>query len=264
MQGCSWWVQGGNARESTVATMQEEVEAHALYEKTAALARAAGSRRMPKLRPFPSSRALASQPSIPLHKLVEKHLSSAASIAEQITTSPDDQPNADLAAMHLQAKDMARTPSKHTMHTPHNSSEQRLQLDSSHQQILKQQPPLLGREAQLLLGPYKPPPANTCSEPLSESVKQTKPKDTDIGKAVMCEEKYHRAGREVLGQHTDAAAAALAAQERAKQRMKAEKLRLGYNPLKHKAEPHEHAVGLSASLGTCTATPYCFKYASAI
>ncbi|KAL0055011.1 hypothetical protein WJX82_005741 [Trebouxia sp. C0006] len=70
-------MKGGNARETTVAKMVEEVEAHALYERTSALMRAAGSRRIPKLRSSPSSPtgwALSTQQSVQAmqsHKLTE-------------------------------------------------------------------------------------------------------------------------------------------------------------------------------------------------
>ena len=255
-------VQGGNVRESTVAKMREEVEANALYEKAAALARASGSHRM--LKSCPSSRSLATQKSMSLHQLVEKHFTNAASLSEQLTAPAEntDQPHGDLAAMHLQDKDMARSPSKHTMHTCRLSTEQ--PLERPDQQAW--QPDMMGREAQMLLGPYKPPAANTCCDPPIETTKQ--PKVADVGEAVLVEEKYHRAGREVLGQHVDAAAAALAAKERAKHRMKVEKLHLGYTPLKHEAGSLQHAaesdVSSCSQLGYCTAAPHRFQYASAI
>lgn len=237
--------------------MREEVEAHALYEKSAAL-----SRTLSKLRASPSA---ATQKSMSLHQLVEKHLSNAASLSEQLTAPAEntDQPLGDLAAMNLQAKDLARTLSKHTMHTFDTGTEHLLLLDRLHQQ---EQPPLvMGREAQLLLGPCRPSAANTCCEALSESVERAKPKVADPGEAVTLEEKYHRAGREVLGQHVDVAAAALTAQEHAKHRMKAEKLRRGYTPLQHQAAAAvDSNVSSFDQLGSCIAAPCRFQYASAV
>ena len=84
-------LQGGNARETTVAKMVEEVEAHALYERTSALVRATGSRRIPKLRPSPSSPTgwvLSTQQSVqamPSHKLT-KNASSVDSTCSSISS----------------------------------------------------------------------------------------------------------------------------------------------------------------------------------
>lgn len=240
--------------------MREEVEANALYEKSAALPRT-----LPKPRASPSIRALATQKSVSLHQLVEKHLSNAASLSEQLKAPAEDtdQSHGGLAAMNLQANDMARTLSHHTMHTFDTGTIKPLLLERLPQQ---EQPPLvMGREAQLLLGPYRPPAANTCCAALSESVDRAKPKVAEPGEAVTFEEKYHRAGREVLGQHVDAAAAALAAQERAKHRLKAEKLRRGYTPLQHQsATVVDSDVSSFSQLGCCTAALCRFQYASAV
>ena len=271
-------MQGGSAREATVAKMCEEVEAHALYEKSAALARASGSCRLPKLRPSPgcpTGRTLASQQSIPLHQLMAKQLSSAAASAEELAVPPQNNilPGAgtgNLAAMPPQVKDMARIPNKHESQVRTEQQVQHWRQQQQQQQQHEQQHPvMLGREAQLLLAPYKPPPGDNTMESRSEIVKHkhAKPAAADPGVAVVFKEKYHRAGREVLGQHVDAAAAALTAKERTKHRAEIQKDRLGYTPLKLEAASQEHAIALlrdSSLLGVHTAAPCGFKYASAI
>ena len=272
--------------------MCEEVEAHALYEKSAALARAPGSRRLPKLRAPPSSltgRALATQQSLSLHQLMAKQLSNAARSAEEplVPAQNDNLPPSgqrDVAAAHLQLQDVARISNRHLMHTPqvgigqqhqHHCQQQQQkqqqkqqQQQQEQQQQQQQQPVSIGREAQLLLAPYKAPPGNKSLDPPKEGVKHmhAKPAAADLGVAVVFEEKYHRAGREVLGQHVNTAAAALAAQERAKHHATADRKRMGYTSLRHEAEPLEYAIAVSRSkpLGTHMAASHCFQYASAI
>ena len=262
-------MQGGNTRESTVAKMREEVEAHAQYERAAALARSSGSRRLPKLRPSlssPTGWALAIQQSIPLHQLMEKHSSNAASTAQQLIVPAQNTEqlhavHGAVAAMHVQDKDLAKTPSRQAQHISQTGIQQQRMQQPQQQQSL-----VMGREAQLLLGPLKPPPANQSHEPPSDIVNHTKLKAADLGEAVVFEEKYHRAGREVLGQHVDTAAAVLAATEHAKRHVKAEKLRLGYTPLKHKAALLDTAASSSSHSPPSThkVARNFFNYASAI
>ena len=253
--------------------MCEEVEAHALYEKSTALARASGSRRLPKVRLSASSStgwALATQQSIPLHQLMLQQRSNAASSAEELAVPPQNDKllsaqSGNVAAVHREVKDMARIPNKHLMHTPQVYTELQMQHEQQQQQ---QHPSLLGREAQLLSAPYKPPPADNAVESPSERVKRkhAKPAAAELGVAVVFEEKYHRAGREVLGQRADAAAAALAVHEHTKRRAETQKKQLGYTPLKLEAAPREHAITLSreSPLGAQMAAPRGFQYAFAI
>ena len=259
--------------------MCEEVEANALYEKSAALARASGSRRLPKLRAShssPAGWALATQQSVPLHQLMAQQPSNAADSAEQPAvrlqhTNLTHTGQGDIAAKNVQVKDKAAIPGTHLMHTPQTGVQQQVQHHHHQQQQQQrqqqQQPRAIGREAQLLVAPYNPPPANRIPDPLS--VKHTLlavPAAADLGVAVVYEEKSHRAGREVLGQRVDAAVIALAAQERAKHDAKAEKKRLGYTPLKHEAAPFERttAVLRDSPLSPQAGAPHCYHYASAV
>ena len=252
-----WQLQGGNARESTVAKMCAEVKAHALYEKSAALARATGSRRIPKLRPSPSSPtgwAIATQQSSSLHALISA--SSLAIGAEEVTSMPS-QSQETLFAEHakpaaLQPETDFRRPGiKHIRHiSPADTTQQ------------QQQTPSMGREAQLLFGLYNQPgSASNSDQQHAIPVKNAKAKVAEV-EAVIFEEKYHRAGREVLGQRMDLAAAALAAQERSKAQKKAVRKQLGYAPLQHRDGTFED--GPKSEAGRTSSAPQHFGYASAV
>jgi len=226
-------LQGGNAREATVAKMCEEVEAHAIYERTAALARATGSCRLPKLRPSPSSPtgwALTTQQSMqamPLHALT-KQTSTAARVGSPVsrTTSGNKQypssqsrhPTDDCAALQSVAQ-LAR------------QAQGRL----SHAAGVQLYPSGVSREAQLLEVSYSlPKPASTSAQDTVKPKPQAaKESIADLGGAIVFEEKYHRAGREVTGQRVDHEAIRLAAAEHAKQTQKARQQQLGFKPLRH-------------------------------
>lgn len=121
---------------------------------------------------------------------------------------------------------------------------------------------MLGREVQLLFGAYNQPgSASNSHQQHAAPVQNAKAKVANV-EAVVFEEKYHRAGREVLGQRSDVAAAALAAQERAEARQKAVRKQLGYTPLHHRDGTAED--GLKFKAGKTTNAPQCFKYASAV
>ena len=216
--------------------MIEDDVAHALYEKTAALARATSSRRLPKLRTLPSSPttwALAAQQSIPLHKLTS-HVSLAAGAAKsgnhsslqavQPTESCPHLSCANVIQPSMQpAKFSLGTESKARGHAP------------------------LGREAQLLNAPYRQTSNNNMvqlSQP-GQTVDPAKKSNAELGEAVAFEERYHRAGREVLGQRVDVNAVKAAAKEHKRRQAKARTKRLGFKHIEH-SHDIRHATSLSA------------------
>ena len=256
--------QGGNAREATVAKMREEVEAHALYEKSAALARASGIRRIPKLRPSPSSPsgwALAAQSSLTPNTLINA-VSNAVTTTG--TASMPAQPQnssgaADAGSATLHAEnDMDVSMREQTL----LATRVGMMQEQQQQQQQQQQSCSLGREAQLLFGLHSQP---TNAVPSHQQhigpVLEAKTATPDLGEAVVIEERYHRAGREVLGQHLDPVADAIAAEDRAKSRQKAVSKQLGYASLKHV----NAARNFKCSLCQLTRfAPQRFTYASAI
>ncbi|DBA86770.1 hypothetical protein WJX77_009529 [Trebouxia sp. C0004] len=232
-------MKGGNAREATVAKMVEEVEAHALYERTSALVRATGSRRIPKLRPSPGSPtgwALFTQQSVqamPSCKLTEEasSLDSTCSSTSSVLLNNgkyyDSQPQ-----LWKDGADLA--------HVARQVQIGRSHADEAHT------PLVLGREADML---------NACTSQagdssdrqisLGKSAVANAEDAAEAGEAIMLEEKYHRAGREVMGQRVDREALASAAAERAKLRHKSQQQHLGYKPLQHNSiciEDHRRLV----------------------
>ncbi len=222
-----------------MAKMVEEVEAHALYERTAALARATGSRRIPKLRPSPSSPtgwALSTKQSVqamPAHKLT-KNASSAGSTYSSIAS----------VLLNSEKHDDSQTQLWKDDHDLSHVARQ-VHMGCSHADEAHT-PMVLGREADML---------NACaSQAINSSDRQITQgmpaaakaeSAADLGKAIMLEEKYHRTGREVLGQRVDQEALASAAAERAKQQHKSQQQHLGYKPLRHNGvctEDHRRLV----------------------
>ncbi len=220
-------LQGGNARETTVAKMVEEVEAHALYERTSALVRATGSRRIPKLRSSPSSPtgwALSTQQSVqamPLHKLTE-------------VTSSLDSTCSSLSSMLLNSEkhhDSHIQPGKDDAGLSHVARQ--VHMGGSHADDAHT-PVVLGREADMLNACASQAVDSSGSQiSLGKSAASKADCAADVGEAIMLEERYHRAGREVMGQRVDQEALASAAAERAKQQHKSQQQHLGYKPLRH-------------------------------
>lgn len=226
-------LQGGHAREATVAKMCEEVEAHAQYERTVALMQATGSRRMPKLRPSPSSPAgwaLAAQQSVQpatLHKLMKK-TSTAASLPKGADTNADSNQQhhrSQLQSAHLLDNRAALERVSHAARLGWGGITQSAQVQTSDG---------VGREAQLLNAPYAELRSSTpCQQDVAvEEACPAKEDATDFGEAILVEEKYHRAGREVWGQRVDFGALDAAAAEHAKHDRKAQQQRLGFKPLR--------------------------------
>lgn len=263
-------LQGGNARETTVAKMVEEVEAHALFERTAAaLARATGSRRIPKLRPSPSSPtgwALATQQSIqtmPLHKLMHKTSIAADVVRDHgsINLGSENQPCSRLQHQHGDFAPLGGLfPAQRQVHTGHVNADN------------LQETPVLSREAQLLSACYHHihdiAPASSDRQVLLQSMPDAAKAGStaDLGEAIIVEEKYHRAGRDVMGQRVDHAAAALAVAEHAQRQRKIQQQQLGYKPLRHSIKALDSH---SALMNKCLAdTDECHaprvRYSSAI
>jgi hypothetical protein len=220
--------------------MVEEVEAHALYERTSALMRAAGSRRIPKLRSSPSSPtgwALSTQQSVQAmqsHKLTEdassldstcSSVSSALLNSEKQYDSQKDNDGLSHVARQVH------------MGCPDADAEA--------------QTPMVGREADML---------NACAcqavdsldrqTSLGKSAAAKAENAAEFGEAILLEERYHRAGREVMGQHVDQEALASAAAERAKQKYKSQQQHLGYKPLRHNSVSTKDHRGLVDKLLT--------------
>lgn len=214
-----------------MAKMVGDVEAHALYERNAALVRATGSRRLPKLRASPSSPAgwaLATQQSMPLHQLMSSH-STAAVAAE--TTSVQYSSNAEA----VKAKRNV-TNSANVQKNASTASETAKQL--------KLTP--LGREAQMLNAAYQPALCDVGTQAAQPNM-TAKKGAVSLDEAVVFEERYHRAGREVLGQRIDALAVRAAAREHSRQQAKAKMQLLGFKPLK---TPVENQLATTVAGGT--------------
>lgn len=222
-KGIDVLLQGGNSRETTVAKMVEEVEAHALYERTSALMRTTGSRRIPKLRSSPSSPAglgLSTQQSVratPSHKLTEVASSLDSTCSSVSSALLNSKKQYDSRKVNDGVSHVARQ-----VHTGCSDADAEAQT------------PMVGREADML---------NACAcQAVDSSDRQfslgisaaAKAENAaEFGEAIMLEERYHRAGREVMGQHVDQEALASAAAERAKQKHKSQRQHLGYKPLRH-------------------------------
>ncbi len=226
-KGIDLLLQGGNARETTVAKMVEEVEAHALYERTSALVRASGSRRIAKLRSSPSSPtgwALSTQQSVQAmssHKLTEdaSSVDSTCSSISSMLMSSEKQYD---SQKQLWKADDGLSDEARQVHLG------RSHADEAHT------PVVLGREADML---------NACASQavdisdsqisIGKSAAAKAENAAEVGEAIMLEERYHRAGREVMGQRVDQEALASAAAERAKRQHKSQQQHLGYKPLRH-------------------------------
>ena len=243
-KGIGLLLQGGNARETTVAKMVEEVEAHALYERTSALMRATGSRRNPKLRSSPSSPtgwALSTQQSVqamPSHKLTDDASrldSTCSSVSSALLTSEkryDSQ-------IQLWKDDDGLSHVARQVHMGCPDADAEAQT------------PMIGREADMLN-------ACTCQAvdssdrqiSLGNSAAAKAENAAEFGEAIMLEERYHRAGREVMGQRVDQEALASAAAERAKRKYKSQQQHLGYKPLRHNSVSTKDHSGLVDKLLT--------------
>ena len=200
--------------------MVEEVEAHALYERTSALMRAAGSRRIPKLRSSPSNPtgwALSTQQSVQAmqsHKLTEDASSSDSTCSSVSSALLNSEKQCNSQKDNDGLSHVAR---QVHMGCPDADAEA--------------QTPMVGREADML---------NACAcqavdsldrqTSLGKSAAAKAENAAEFGEAILLEERYHRAGREVMGQHVDQEALASAAAERAKQKYKSQYTRhLVYN-----------------------------------
>lgn len=219
-------MKGGNARETTVAKMVEEVEAHALYERTSALMRATGSRRIPKLRSSPSSPAgwaLSTQQSVQAmqsHKLTEEasSLDRCSSFCNMLSNSKK----------HHDSQTQLWKDGPGLGHVARQAH-----MGGSHANDALI-PVVLGREADML---------NACASQavdssdspsnLGMSAAAKAENAAEVGEASILEERFHRAGREVMGQRVDQEALASAAAERAKRKHKSQQQHLGYKPLRH-------------------------------
>ncbi|DBA84227.1 TPA: hypothetical protein ACH3X2_006292 [Trebouxia sp. C0005] len=237
-------MKGGNARETTVAKMVEEVEAHALFERTSALVRATGSRRIPKLRPSPCSPsgwALATQQSVqamPLNKLTEE-VSTLDSTCSSVSSVLMNSENHHDSQIQLCKDDAGMSPVTRQMHM------RRPCRPEAHT------PVVLGREADLLNACASQAVDNSDSQiNLDKSAAAKAENAAEVGEAIMLEEKYHRAGREVMGQRVDQEALASAAAERAKRNHKSQQQHLGYKPLRHNSVRTKDHRGLVDKLLT--------------
>jgi len=216
-----------------VAKMVEEVEAHALYERTSALVRATGSRRIPKLRPSPSSPTgwvLSTQQSVqamPSHKLT-KNASSVDSTCSSISSMLLN------SEKHYDSQTQLWKDDHGLRKDDHGLSHVARQVRMGRPHANEVHTVVLGREADML---------NACaSQAVDSSDKQISlgksaaakaENAADVCEAIMLEERYHRAGREVMGQRVDQEALASAAAERAKRHHKSQQQHLGYKPLRH-------------------------------
>lgn len=232
--------------------MKEEVESNALYELSATLARSTGSHKLPKLKPLLSSLSGLSLPRQQTMQLLQT-LSLAPS-----TLQPHD---AQLGLMVPNVGSRASLSPQPTLHATAAAAMQ-MNVSYSHQGLYRtslsdgrqQQATgatyqdchhgnsspaftdVLSREAMLLFGHSKYPA--TPEEAQRETVMHTQPKPAEdkalaqLMEAVLYEEKYHRAGREVLGQRIDTKATEVQQAERAKQRRKHQIQKLGYVPLR--------------------------------
>lgn len=262
-------LQGGNARELTVNKMREEIESHALYELNATLTRSTGSRRLPKLKPLlsnPSGFALSRQQTSPQAAL--QLLQSLSNRADVPAVQHDNVTPAKVlpklaAAVNKCGNAASQLPRK-ISYGPDTSSSteaarlawQMTQYGSGNQELCDSSvTSVLSREAMLLLGPDKYPLA---AQPCQQSARNIGkvPAQTAEGKAVAqileaitYEERYHRAGRDVLGQHVDAKALALARADHLKRHRKYQVQQLGYQPLRLQPETSlKRALAVNASL----------------
>ncbi len=219
--------------------MVEEVEAHALYERTTALMRATGSRRIPKLRSSSSSPtgwALSTQQSVqalPSHKLTDdaSNLDSTCSSISSVLSN---------SAKHYDSQIQLGKDDASLSHVA-----RQVHMGGSHT------PVVLGREADML---------NACASQavnssdsqinLGKSAAAKAKNAAEFGEAIMLEERYHRAGREVMGQRVDQEALASAAAEHAKQKHKSHQQHLGYKPLRRNSISTKDHRGLVDKLLT--------------
>ena len=226
------------------------MEAHALYEKTAALARATSSRRLLKLRPSPSSPsgwALATQQSIPLHKLMSQvSLAANSAKVEEHSSCQAVQPT-------QRHSSSSRARFVQPLTEPTDVSPEIASKAQGHAS--------LGREAQLLNAPFKQTSINgmvqrSQPEKLADAAKTS---SAGLDEAVVFEEKYHRAGRDVLGQRIDANAIKAAANIHKRQQLKAQTKRLGFKRIHH-----NHDVSKDAASSSPVHVSQRYQYASAI
>ena len=216
--------------------MREEIESHALYELNATLARSTGSRRLPKLKPLlsnPSGFALSQQQSSPqaaLHLLQSLSSNAAIPSVQKTDVLPRiscASKSASDAASQLQRK-VSYTPE--TVCSPNAATlQQPAQITSA---PVGQQTDMLSREAMLLFGPCTHAAQTSQQTTLGAAQQAEKKAVAQLLEAITYEEKYHRAGREVLGQHIDFKAVALARKERLKRQRKQQMEQLGYRPLR--------------------------------
>ena len=266
-------LQGGNARELTVNKMREEVESHALYELNATLARSTGSRRLPKLKPLlsnPSGFALSRQQTSPQAALqLLQSLSSGADLpaVQHNNVTPTKVLPGLAAAVNKCGNAASQLPRKVSYGPNVNSStandsawpaQQMTQHGIGVQELWDSSiTGVLSREGMLLLGPDKYPRAAQPCQQSAQDIGQV-PAQTAEGKAVAqileaitYEERYHRAGRDVLGQHVDAKALALARADRLKRHRKYQVQQLGYQPLCLQPEtPVKRALAANATLAS--------------
>ena len=243
-KGIDLLLQGGNAREITVAKMVEEVEAHALYERTSALMRATGSRRIPKLRSSPSSPAgwaLSTQQSVQAmqsHKLTEEASSldsTCSSFCNMLSNSKK----------HHDSQTQLWKDGPGLSHVARQAHMGASHANDAHT------PVVLGREADML---------NACASQavdssdspsnLGMSAAAKAENAAEVGEASILEERFHRAGREVMGQRVDQEALASAAAERAKRKHRSQQQHLGYKPLRHNNVHTKDHEGLLDKLRT--------------
>ena len=227
--------------------MQEEVESHALYELSATLARSTGSRKLPKLKPLLSNASGLALPRQQTMQLLQT-LSGAAPALQKEQAPPypalpvlrsmsilDAQPN-----LGSNAAKPATCMQKTVSYESNTSKNADFLPGKNHAHVKEQyvsssleSAEVLSREAMLLFGSSRYPPVSEHRQPALHD--QPKPaKDKALSKlmeAVLYEEKYHRAGREVLGQRIDVKAEALQQAEHSKQRRRKQIQKLGYVPL---------------------------------
>ena len=216
--------------------MCEEVESHALYELNATLARSTGSRRLPKLKPLlsnPSGFALSRQQTSPQAALqLLQSLSSTAVV--QSVQKADALPRISCACKS--ASDAVPQLHRKVTYIPETvcSSDASMPQRQVQMASVGQQTDVLSREAMLLFDPCKHAAAQSSQQTAQQGAAQQAEKKAvaQLLEAIMYEEKYHRAGREVLGQHLDVKAIALARAERLKRQRKHRIEQLGYRPLR--------------------------------
>lgn len=234
--------------------MREETESHALYELTATLARSTGSRRLPKLKSLLSNASaltLSRQQSSPQATLqLLQTLSTAAGLPamqHQISTSSNTLSNQTSNASSIVTRASA-VQRKLSYESDAACKQDKLhaRVQSACQGNIEHGTDVMSREAMLLFGPSKY--AGAFSKPLQQSEQEVqrqslqKQQVSQLLEAITYEEKYHRAGREVLGQRVDLKAAAAAKAEHCKRRRKRHVEQLGYTPFRLHPETVDESV----------------------